>query len=180
MNVYDDFTLALSSVPMPGDWSRLGRCRSAPPGVFFPTRGEDLDHAKAICALCPVQAECLQYALAAPDLLQGVWAGTSAQERRDLRRQQRERPVEAPRASQAARGSLDRMLQRLTGHPGRWARVTRYQSKDSAASMASLLRTGQRHHPSGRWEFEGRMNDVGGSDLYALYVGADERVEVAS
>lgn len=43
----------------------------------------DAQHAKAICARCPVQGSCLQYALAEGER-EGVWGGTTPGERRDL------------------------------------------------------------------------------------------------
>ena len=39
---------------------------------------------KAVCAVCPVQRECLDYALAHPTLV-GCWGGTTERERRRLR-----------------------------------------------------------------------------------------------
>ena len=41
--------------------------------------------AKAVCAQCPVAAECLDYAMAEPSL-EGVWGGTIERERRRLRK----------------------------------------------------------------------------------------------
>lgn len=80
-----DPPVALAATPPPGDWARNGRCRTAPTTVFFPERGEDVNNARRICGLCPVLAECRDYALAAPTTLVGVWGGLSARERRDLR-----------------------------------------------------------------------------------------------
>jgi WhiB family redox-sensing transcriptional regulator len=63
-----------------------GACRTQdiPTEVFFPSRGIDADTPKAICAVCPVRVECLEYALeiAAPF---GVWGGLSERERRRIR-----------------------------------------------------------------------------------------------
>jgi hypothetical protein len=65
-------------------------CRA--PGIdrawFFPERGAGADTTKArkVCASCPVSGPCLEYALAAPASLAGVWAGTSTYDRRRLRR----------------------------------------------------------------------------------------------
>ena len=52
---------------------------------FFPGVGESCEDAKAICAQCLVQSECLDYALELGEL-HGVWGGTSGQQRRALRR----------------------------------------------------------------------------------------------
>lgn len=173
----DDVFIALSGVPLPGDWALHGRCRSAPAAVFFPGRGDDVEAARAVCAGCPVASECREYALAHHELI-GVWGGTTGRERRHLRRaraaqaQQSEATPAGPMA--AASRSLDALLARLTEHPGRWARVAHFASTGSAQTTASLLRTGRRAVPPGRWEFEGRRNPEGGSDLYALYRGADQ------
>ena len=40
---------------------------------------------RTVCRECPVQAPCLQPAMADSDL-EGVWAGTTAKERRQMRR----------------------------------------------------------------------------------------------
>jgi hypothetical protein len=44
-----------------------------------------VEAAKAVCATCPVSAECLQWALATGQD-SGVWGGTSEEERRAMRR----------------------------------------------------------------------------------------------
>lgn len=46
---------------------------------------DDIATAKQICALCPVTAECLEYALVNGENY-GIWGGMTAQERTDLRR----------------------------------------------------------------------------------------------
>ena len=77
------------------DWRHRARCRDVDPELFFPvgTTGPaeaQVQSAKAICALCPVRDECLQWALdTAQDA--GVWGGLSEEERRALRRGQRRR-----------------------------------------------------------------------------------------
>jgi WhiB family redox-sensing transcriptional regulator len=50
--------------------------------MFFPAKGGSTAQPKAVCRLCPVQAECLQYALDNP--VDGVWGGTTVRERRAL------------------------------------------------------------------------------------------------
>ena len=50
------------------DWRELSACRDSEPNLFFPigTTGpavDQIDRAKAICAQCAVQEECLNYAL---------------------------------------------------------------------------------------------------------------------
>lgn len=117
--------------------------------------------------------ECRAYALAHPDL-RGIWGGRSAKERRQLRAQSPPAPSATPGGPSKARpaGSLQRTLERLAAHPGRWARVARYPAPTSAAAVASRLRRGHLPAPPGSWRFEARRNQVGGSDLYARLVGS--------
>ncbi len=67
------------------DWWPRAACQSADPELFFPVSAvgpslEDLSRAKAVCARCGVQQECLAYALATRQA-HGVWGGTSPEER---------------------------------------------------------------------------------------------------
>jgi WhiB family redox-sensing transcriptional regulator len=59
------------------------------PELWFPEQGGSGATAKLICAKCPVRRECLDYALAEPEPLMGVWGGLTAHERRQPRRQYR-------------------------------------------------------------------------------------------
>ena len=52
---------------------------------FFPARGESVRDAKAVCTLCPVRNECLEFAMRLK-VVHGVWGGLSERERRSLRR----------------------------------------------------------------------------------------------
>ncbi len=75
-----------------GWWSRAA-CASADPELFFPishsgpARGQVM-RAKAVCARCDIQRECLSYALGAGSI-QGVWGGMTEEERRRVLRGQR-------------------------------------------------------------------------------------------
>jgi WhiB family redox-sensing transcriptional regulator len=64
-------------------WQAKAACRGMGTVAFFPTRGERVDEAKAVCARCPVQIECLSHALDGDD--HGIWAGTSERGRRAMR-----------------------------------------------------------------------------------------------
>ena len=71
------------------DWVRWARCIGVDPDLFFPTGTTgpavaQAESAKAVCAMCPVRPECLQWALATGQDA-GVWGGTSEEERRALR-----------------------------------------------------------------------------------------------
>jgi WhiB family transcriptional regulator, redox-sensing transcriptional regulator len=72
------------------EWRKIAACRDTDPELFFPigTTGAALlqiEQAKAVCRICPVQAECLEFALAT-NQDSGVWGGTSEEERRMIRR----------------------------------------------------------------------------------------------
>lgn len=70
---------------LPGDWREHARCAQTDPEAFFPEKGGSAREAKRICRDCPVQSECLDYALA-HDIRYGIWGGASERERRRLRR----------------------------------------------------------------------------------------------
>ncbi|SEG72767.1 WhiB family transcriptional regulator, redox-sensing transcriptional regulator [Thermomonospora echinospora] len=77
-------------------WTDYSACRNrgVDPELFYPINytspvmAEQVRSAKSVCAQCPVRAECLDWALRAgePD---GIWGGTTPEERRYLRRPQR-------------------------------------------------------------------------------------------
>ncbi len=76
-------------------WRSQALCRDTDPDLFFPvgTTGAALiqiEQARSVCWQCPVQAECLEFAL---DTNQdsGIWGGMSEEERRLLRREQTNR-----------------------------------------------------------------------------------------
>lgn len=70
----------------PGAWMKRGTCRreGAPTRMFFPSSQDRKMRAaaKAMCARCPVKAECLEYALGTDAY--GVWGGMSDSERQRL------------------------------------------------------------------------------------------------
>lgn len=66
------------------EWKVDAACRDMDTAVFFPTRGEDVRAAQAVCDGCPVRAECLEYALTTADQF-GIWGGESERSRRRLR-----------------------------------------------------------------------------------------------
>lgn len=66
-------------------WMQEGHCRFHPPAVFFPSDGVGVATARKICAACPVEGECLEFALSNRIGL-GVWGGASERERRRILR----------------------------------------------------------------------------------------------
>ena len=73
---------------MSTNWMGQGNCRDHPPSTFFPSDGVGVELARRICATCPVQAPCLEYALR-NRVDHGVWGGTSERERRRIARKRR-------------------------------------------------------------------------------------------
>lgn len=81
--------------PMPRpdwNWQDDAACSGHPLSLFFGMDGERGDikvlrerQAKAVCALCPVRRECLDYALSRPEKY-GTWAGLNEDERASERR----------------------------------------------------------------------------------------------
>jgi WhiB family redox-sensing transcriptional regulator len=63
-------------------------------GIFYPPQGGPVAPALAVCARCPVTAECEQRANATPFQRDGIWGGTTGRQRRASRRGW---PVAVPR-----------------------------------------------------------------------------------
>ena len=66
-------------------WHQRAACRGVGPSDFVRGPKADYEAVRALCGDCPVRLECLDEALADPDLI-GLWGGTTELERRDLRR----------------------------------------------------------------------------------------------
>ena len=63
------------AVPARGGWRARAACGASDPELFFPDRaGTDIRAVQAICAGCPVRAECHEFAEATSQV-HGVWAG---------------------------------------------------------------------------------------------------------
>lgn len=84
------------------DWKDLAACAHEPPELWFPVADWkakwyregtnwlrlEYDTAKAVCAGCPAQVECLDYAVR-NDVYDGVWGGQDEVQRLVLRQQRR-------------------------------------------------------------------------------------------
>lgn len=73
------------------DWRHKAACQDEDPELFFWSGKETAEAnqrqiaaAKAVCRLCPVRTECLEWALKTGQD-DGVWGGASVEERRTLR-----------------------------------------------------------------------------------------------
>jgi WhiB family redox-sensing transcriptional regulator len=69
-------------------WRQRAACRGVDPDIFYPVSDEEASDAKAICALCPVQQACLEWALTSRES-DGVWGGATERERRRIIRRRR-------------------------------------------------------------------------------------------
>ncbi len=66
-----------------GGWYEKARCKGWDPEIFYPDRGVPSASAKAVCRECPVQRDCLEYALSRDERF-GIWGGLSERERRKM------------------------------------------------------------------------------------------------
>lgn len=64
-------------------WMRHGNCHGLDAQLFFPESGETGAEAMAVCAGCPVQLECLRYAIANGEQ-HGIWGGRTTRQRNML------------------------------------------------------------------------------------------------
>jgi WhiB family redox-sensing transcriptional regulator len=74
------------TVLLSDEWWGLAACRDAEPELFFPISDtaasrNTIMRAKQVCAACPVQSQCLSYALRHRQE-QGIWGGLTEDERR--------------------------------------------------------------------------------------------------
>lgn len=88
-------------------WRAAGACLHADPDLFFPISDTgralaQIVRAKEICAGCLARRECLEFAQA-NEPIQGIWGGTTSQERAAARRVNSE-----PSRAGSARTSLPR------------------------------------------------------------------------
>jgi WhiB family redox-sensing transcriptional regulator len=66
-------------------WTARAACRDTNTEIFFPASANEEVDALAICATCPVRAQCLDYAIRNREN-HGIWGGTTPEERRRMRR----------------------------------------------------------------------------------------------
>ncbi len=99
-------------------WRESAACARVDPELFHPERGPGerraMAQAKAVCARCPVQRECLDDALEQDDRY-GIWGGLLPHEREDIRKQRgmtRDARSNGARVMLANRERDDRLLPR--------------------------------------------------------------------
>ena len=87
------------------DWRDRAACLDVDPELFFPIGNTgpalvQVEQAKAVCARCPVLAECRAWALDNPKLAEfGVFGGMSEDERRAVARRNRRSRAAARQAA---------------------------------------------------------------------------------
>jgi WhiB family redox-sensing transcriptional regulator len=79
----------MAATDVRSDWWSLAACQSADPELFFPISSlgagsHEVARAKAVCRQCQVRSQCLSHALASRQV-QGIWGGTTEEERQLLR-----------------------------------------------------------------------------------------------
>jgi len=62
-------------------------CRTVDPNIFFPDIPGDWHKAKKVCGTCPVQQQCLDWAVQVGEIGNGIFGGAGADRRRRLRRE---------------------------------------------------------------------------------------------
>lgn len=70
------------------EWKNRAACSGYPNSLFFPSTdatGSQVERAVAVCHVCPVTEECLEYAFETNQRA-GIWGGTTEDERKSLRR----------------------------------------------------------------------------------------------
>jgi len=76
----------ISPAIAPETWMEQGICRQVDPELFFPeNRTIEARMAKAVCATCPVRAECLAYAQR-HHIIDGIFGGLDETQRNALRK----------------------------------------------------------------------------------------------
>ncbi len=80
-------SLAFLEVPVTEErpWMVFAACRDAEPDLFFPVTPQEGDRALALCSICPVRVDCLEYALDTRERF-GIWGGLTEKQRLALLR----------------------------------------------------------------------------------------------
>lgn len=80
----------MKALSLPEEWTAQSACSTcSDPDAFYPEhkpdRREREEYARSHCAVCPVRAECLAYAMDNGER-HGIWGGLTAKERDGLRK----------------------------------------------------------------------------------------------
>jgi WhiB family transcriptional regulator, redox-sensing transcriptional regulator len=82
------------------EWRAASACLTADPDLFFPVAAgtavaKQVSRALRICDGCPVRQQCLDFALRTGEK-DGIWGGTTPDERIRARRARNRRPARGP------------------------------------------------------------------------------------
>lgn len=66
------------------EWRQEALCKGEDMRLWFPEKGQNTWEGKEVCRACPVQVECLGYALVTKQGV-GTWGGVSPRKRRRMR-----------------------------------------------------------------------------------------------
>lgn len=161
---------------MPPAWMEEAICSTVDPDLFFPNKGGDmagLRRVKAICAHCPVIAQCRAYALDDSSLV-GIWGGTTVEERKQIRRSGgrcANGHVLAVVGVHERDGCMECRRQRLARYDRERERRQRACSVEGCESRVRARGTCRRHDPAKR-EAEGKR-------LAAAVLGAAKALRAA-
>lgn len=131
------------------DWRTRSACRDVDPETFFPVAESGPVHdaavtaAKAVCARCPVRAECLADAL--DRLPYGVAGGLTEHERRRLRRRGRTSSTPPPAAA------VDDVIARSSSTPAERSAAGRSLLTAGCTVRETARRAGVTERTAERW-----------------------------
>jgi WhiB family redox-sensing transcriptional regulator len=63
------------------EWMAEASCAGTDGDAFFPEQGDTAEYAKKTCMGCPVQLDCLTYAID-NNIIHGIWGGMNDKQRR--------------------------------------------------------------------------------------------------
>ena len=82
-----DFKEFAAPPPLPILIRRHRKCKDAPIGWFYPAQGLP-PQGKKLCDVCPVQPQCLEYAIR-HNIHYGLWGGLTERQRFNVKRERR-------------------------------------------------------------------------------------------
>jgi hypothetical protein len=96
------------------DWRDKASCRDEDPEIFFPLPSDGATEAKAlaVCATCPVEAPCLEFALRFPG--PGIYGGVTWRVREGMRYAAAPEPTPAEETKRCTRCNTHRRVSEFT------------------------------------------------------------------
>lgn len=110
-------------------WEKRAACKDSDTEIYFPERNIKLiDYSKRSCNICPVQGNCMTYAIAHDEY--GMWGGTTRAERKNMGREFTEAIREVY--------YIARLLEFRPGEIEYFLKQKQEQSKERQVPIASL------------------------------------------